>query len=112
MREVRTGPGLLNIEFTAKRECHVIRAQLRDAWKGKCLLGTVAPALLLRAVSRLFAASSIQPAACGASSSLAPNVRKLSSVDATADPAITSAIGSAGLSMKPRNIVAMAAIKN
>jgi hypothetical protein len=51
-------------------------------------------------------------AARGAVSSLGPRVRKLSSVEATADPAITSAMGSAGLSINPRKVVATAAIKN
>jgi hypothetical protein len=51
-------------------------------------------------------------AACGAVSSLDPSVRKLSSVEQIAEPAITIAMGSAGLSMKPRNVVVTAAIRN
>ena len=46
-------------------------------------------------------------AGTGAVSSFRPSVRKFSSVDKMADPAITRAIGKAGLSMNPRNVVMM-----
>jgi hypothetical protein len=48
----------------------------------------------------------------GMVSSLDPSVRKLSTVAATAHPAITAAMGMAGFSRKPRNVVQMAAIRN
>src|SRR5208337_3437308 len=51
-------------------------------------------------------------AGTGAVSSFRPSVRKFNEVDAMADPAITRAIGRAGLSMNPRNVVMMAAIRN